>query len=291
MKVACLIITYTSAQQTYRLVKKLNNGDFDFYIHVDKKLDLETHRILFDIPNVYFIKNRVDIIWGSFTSVIATTNGLKQIEESGIKYDYVSLMSGQDYPIKSPEYITDFLEQNNGKQFIYYKDFKDWPGAQKRLDTYFLTDLKFRGKFRIQILLNSLIKKRKAPENITFYGFSTFWTLTIDCALHIVHYLENNPKLVRFIKYTFGSDEYIYPTVIMNSDYRNAVVNNNYQYVDWSAGGDRPKFLKAEDFENIIASDCIYGRKFNIDLDADIFDMIDDYNLKDEHSYTKQIIG
>ena len=108
MKVACLIITYTSAAQTLRMVNKLSNGQFDFYIHLDKKIPLDTHSALAGLPNVFFITERVDVQWGTFSSIRATVNGLKQIEASGIAYDYVNLMSGQDYPIKSADYILNF---------------------------------------------------------------------------------------------------------------------------------------------------------------------------------------
>src|ERR1700744_2465028 len=130
MKVACLIITYTSAAQTLRMITKMNNGDFDFYIHVDKKVSLDKYSVLFGVPNVYFIHERVDVKWGTFSSIRATVNGIKQIEASTIPYDYVNLASGQDYPIKSADYMINFLEKHNGSQFIHYLDFKDWPGAQ-----------------------------------------------------------------------------------------------------------------------------------------------------------------
>jgi hypothetical protein len=282
MKSAIIIVTYTSAKQTQRLIRKLNNGDFDFYIHLDKKVDLESHRILFDEPDVYFVKNRVDVKWASFTSVIATVNALKQIKESGIKYDYISNISGQDYPIKSPEYFTDFLRRNEGKQFIQYESFDVWTGAQKRTEKYHLADLKIKGKYFIQGLLNSLIKKRKIPRNIKVYGGggSTFWTLTQDCALFMVKYMEDHPEVVRYLKYIFGSDEFCYQTIIMNTVYKDSVVNNNYRYVDWSEGGYRPKVLKTEDFERLTATDCIFARKFNIDVDSNILDLVDNYNLR-----------
>lgn len=280
MKIACLIVTYTSAKQTLRLVQKLNNGDFDFYIHVDKKLDLNTHKILFDMPNVFFVRDRIDIKWASYTSVKATFNSLKQIEASGIKYDFVNLMSGQDYPIKSANYISSFLKKRIGKQFIHYKDFDEWTGAQGRIDKYHLADMGFMGKYHLQKLVNLFIDKRKVPDNIKPYGYSTFWTLSLDCALYIVKYVESNAAVQRYFKYTFGSDEFIYQTVVMNSIYKSDVINNNYRYVDWSAGGFRPKFLNTEDFDKLIASDCLFARKFNIDIDENILDLIDNENTK-----------
>lgn len=278
MKIACLIITYTSALQTQRLIHKLDNGHFDFYIHVDKKMPLETHSMLFDMPNVFFVKNRVDIKWASYTSITATFNALKQIGASGINYDFVTSISGQDYAIKSADYITDFLQRNIGKQFIHFVAFNEWTGVQRRIDKYHLEDLNILGRFYIQKLLNLLIPKRKPPKNIKVYGYSAFWTLSLDCALYIVKFVEGNPSLKRYFKYTFGSDEFIYQTVIMNSHYRDAVVNNNHRYIDWSEGGMRPKFLKTEDFEKLVESDCLFARKFNIEIDHQILDLIDEHN-------------
>lgn len=45
-------------------------------------------------------------------------------------------------------------------------------------------------------------------------------------------------------------------------------------------GGMNPKFLKIEDFEKIKESDCLFARKFNMDIDYTILDLIDIYNSK-----------
>jgi len=261
----------------------MNNGDFDFYIHLDKKIDLNTHRDLFDIPNVFFIKNRIDVKWAGYTIVKAAFNGIKQIVESGIKYDFINLLSGQDYPVKSPERISEFLQQQAGKQLIKCWDFEtEWAEALLRINKYHLTDTVFKGRYMVQRFINSIIK-RKTPFGLKFYGTnSTFWTLTPDCALYVVNYVESRHHLTRFLKFTWGSDEFVFQTIIMNSPYKDSVVNNNYRYIDWSAGGSRPKTLLTEDYEKIIASDDIFGRKFSIEVDSSILDLIDAENLADK---------
>ena len=123
MRFAVIIVTYTSPEQTKRLIDSLNNGQFDFYIHLDKKVDINTHRSLFDMPNVFFIHDRIDIKWAGFTTAEAALNSIRQIAASGIQYDFVNLITGQDYPIKSAGYIAGFLADNIGKEFILYKDF------------------------------------------------------------------------------------------------------------------------------------------------------------------------
>lgn len=280
MRFACLIVTYTSPRLTKRIIDKLNNGDFDFYIHLDKKVDMETHRELFDIPNVYFIKKRVDIKWAGFSTVVASFNGIQQIAETGIEYGSISLFSGQDYPIKSAAYISNFLKEHAGKQLVNHWDFEtQWTEAFERINKYHFTDVVFKGRYLVQSLLNRVIKKRWVPEDLKFYGTnSMFWTLTLECALYVMNYVENNSRLKRFLKYTWGSDEFIFPTVIMNSPFKDTLINNNFRYVDWSAGGARPKTLLTEDYDKIVQSGKIIARKFDIDADENILDMIDKEN-------------
>ena len=279
MRFACLIVTYTSPQQTKRLIDRLNNGDFDFYIHVDKKLPLESHKDLFDYPNVFFVKDRIDVKWAGYTVVEASFNGIRDIIESGREYAFINLLSGQDYPLKSADYISNFLKQFAGKQLIKHWDFEtEWDEAFARINKYHFTDKGFKGRYLLQRIINALVRRRP-PTNLRFYGTSsTFWTLTPDCALYVMSYVKSRPKLNRFLKYTWGIDEFIFQTIILNSHYRNSVINENYRYIDWSGGGSHPKLLITEDFEKIIATDNILGRKFNMDVDAHVLDLLDEHN-------------
>ncbi|RCH54571.1 glycosyl transferase [Mucilaginibacter hurinus] len=282
MRFALLIITYTSARQTKRMIDKLDNGNFDFYIHLDKKVDIDTHKILFDKANVFFMKNRLDIKWGGSNTMKAAFNGIREIVASGKEYAFINLLSGQDYPIKSASFIQDFLSANVGKQFIKYWSFKgEWEEAFERINKYHLTDFSFKGKYTVQKLINRLVKRPGPPVDLKFYGTnSTFWSLSPDCAMYVVDYVDKNRKLQKFFKYSWGNDEFIMQTIIMNSHYKDAAVNNNYRYVDWSEGGARPKFLTVADYDKLAASNCLFARKFSVDVDEQILDMIDEANKK-----------
>ena len=280
MKFAVIIVTYTSPKQTMRLIQSLDNGDFDFYIHLDKKIDLDTHRELFDIPNVFFIKDRVDIKWGGNTTVEATYNSIRQIAKSGKKYDFINLISGQDYPIKSAAYISNFLRKNIGKEFMTFKYFKtDWLEAQARVEKYHLNDYTFKGKTRLEQVLNFVTPKRKFPvDNMELCGQESFWTLSQECATYVVNYIDSNPKLKRFLKYTWGSDEFVFQSVLLNSPYKDRVVNNNLRFINWPPVGSRPNMFVAADFDRSMASDGLFGRKFDLNTDEKIFDLLDEKN-------------
>ena len=99
--------------------KSLSHQNFDFYIHVDKKFDINPHLFLKSIPNVYFINNRIDVKWAGFSTVTATFECIKEIAATGVKYDYINFLSGQDYPIKSADYINDFLVKTKQRSLSY----------------------------------------------------------------------------------------------------------------------------------------------------------------------------
>ena len=280
MKFAILIVTYSSAKQTKRLIQSMNNGQFDFYIHLDKKIDLETHRELFNMPNVYFVKNRIDIKWAGYTTVEAALSGIREIAASGIRYGFINLITGQDYPIKSADYIADFLTCNLGKEFMFFKDIEnDWTEARHRVEKYHFTDMTFRGRYAIQFFLNSFMPKRKFPLPIKLYGKETFWTLSLDCAKYVVDTIDSNPKLQRFLRFTWGSDEFIFQSIIMSSPFSANVVNKNYRFINWPGESvPRPTTFLTKDFDRIMASDCLFGRKFDINTDEKILDLLDRAN-------------
>jgi hypothetical protein len=118
LKIAHLILTHGSPLQLKRLVAKLLNPGTAVFIHVDLKTDINEYLFFENIPNVYLIKKRISVNWGGYSIVQATVNLCKEVIATGIDFDYLNLLSGQDYPIKSHEQIHQFLANNQGKAFI-----------------------------------------------------------------------------------------------------------------------------------------------------------------------------
>ena len=178
MKVAHLILTYTDPVQTERMIKALSNPNFDFYIHVDKKIDIAPHLYLGNLPNVYLIKNRVEVRWAGYNTVKATFSCIKEIANSGRLYHYIDFLSGQDYPIKSASYIQEFLSQHKGKEFIEAIDIAvNFKEDLPKLTRYHFVNFTFKGKYKLEWLCNILLGKRKIPASLTMYGKAMFWML------------------------------------------------------------------------------------------------------------------
>jgi len=93
--------------------------------------------------------------------------------------------------------------------------------------------------------------------------------------------LEENPQFKKQFEYTSCSDEHFFQMIVMNSHFKNDVINNNLRYTDWSGGGSSPKTLTIKDYDNLIKSDRLYARKFNLDEDENIIKMLKESFLKE----------
>src|ERR1700676_4001993 len=162
MRIACIIMAHKEPQQIERLLKKFNQLPFDFYIHTDKKINQEPFNYLASLPHVFFVKKRIRVRWASYNFFLAEIQAFKEVLASGIQYDFISIMSGQDYPIKPALSIYQFLEKNRERNFIAFEeDGVWWRTAINRISKYHFTNFGFRGRYRIQFLMNALLPARK----------------------------------------------------------------------------------------------------------------------------------
>ncbi|RKR85487.1 core-2/I-Branching enzyme [Mucilaginibacter gracilis] len=276
-KIAHLILAHNNPVQLSRLVSRLTHPDADIYIHLDGKADEGPFNFLLNTPNVYFIKSRVKVYWGAYSIVQATLNGFTQILASSKKYDYINLLSGNDYPIKSTRQIHEFFHHHPDRIFMEYltEDSDWWKQIKTRVTEYHLTDYHFPASYYAQVLMNKVWPKRKMPENIVFIGRSQWLTITPASAQYIVDYLRDNPKIQRFFRLSWGADEIAIQTILYNSPFKNKIENNNYRYIDWSEQKASPKTLTMADADKLIASPCLFARKFDLEKAPDIFNYLD----------------
>jgi len=295
MRIAYIILAHNYPEQLMRLIYKLNTDETSFFIHIDKKTDGKIFNQIFTelhkLPNVFFVK-RYNSGWGSFDIVKATLEGINSIVKTGIDFDYVIHLSGQDYLIKSNSYIKMLLQKNQEKEFIEYFPLPcgKWRGGGLRRieywhirwnNKYFCIPEKEEFKSPLASLLYSFLilllpKKRKLPEGFAIYGGSQFWCLTGECVKWINNFVKHNPKFVKRFNYTFCTDEIFFQTLILNSPFKDKVVNDHMRYIDWGdVNAHHPRILDKNDFEKIRQSKKLFARKFDTSKDSDILDMID----------------
>ncbi|HEY9301927.1 MAG TPA: beta-1,6-N-acetylglucosaminyltransferase [Phormidium sp.] len=121
-KILYLIITYTNPEQVLRLVKAIKSGspESQVVIHHDytnSKYYLSAS--LFEqFQEVYVLKNYVPVQWGHISWVQAVLCGISWAIENYLKFDWLVLLSGQDYPIQPIQKTEKFLEDTQYDGFM-----------------------------------------------------------------------------------------------------------------------------------------------------------------------------
>ena len=125
MKIAYIILCHKNAKQINMMIDALNDKENTFFIHLDKKSNIEN--LIKMGSNIHILPEdkRIDIKWGNISMIKATKNLLQAVFNSKEKYDYVWLLSGQDFPLKKQSEIKKYLEENRGKNFIEVIDQSD----------------------------------------------------------------------------------------------------------------------------------------------------------------------
>jgi hypothetical protein len=257
MKLAHLILAHNNPGQLQRLVNRLLHKNSTIYIHLDAKANMAEFQALAQIPSVCIIRNRIKVYWGGYSIVQATINSFAEILASGQSFDFINLLSGQDYPIKSTANIHQFLSQNKGKIFMHYLSVEnEWHEALPRIKKYHLANLKLPvGTYRVEQLINAVMPERKMPQGIVAMGRSQWFTATRESIAYIVDYVKNEQWVSRFFKMSWAADEIIFQTILFNSPFKDQMVNNNLLYIDWSEKKPSPKLLTMKDAAALKASD------------------------------------
>ncbi|WEK21216.1 MAG: beta-1,6-N-acetylglucosaminyltransferase [Candidatus Pedobacter colombiensis] len=281
MRIAHIIIAHKNPIQLERLIRKMQYPKFDFYIHIDKKVDIQNFLHLKDITRVFFIENRIVCNWGGYSTLQAIMNSLEEVHKNNVQYGCYNLLSAQDYPLKANSKIYDFLLKNEDKSFIYYEvdgsQSDWWKSAVQRFQKYHLTDFNFTGKFLVEKIINMLLPKRKFPLPLKLYGGAKacWWTINNECAAYLIMVLKKNNKFNSFLKFCWGTDEFVIPTMLMNSHLTDKIVNDNLRYIEFPKGKANPKILVSDDINDLLRSDMLFARKFDIEVDPNILDKID----------------
>lgn len=295
MKLAYIIVSHFNLEQTLRLFNRLNQKDTFFVFHVSKKCEPQYYEKLYaalkNQKNCLFSK-RVNVIWGGFSLVQAVLNAIDTLIESNYNFDYVFLLSGQDYPLKSLNQIIQILSEKQGKQFMEFIPFSKLNHIIDWLDKYHFWVGGFRFWHPHQRSDNMIIaiynfifflflpKNRKLPEGFVPYKGSTWWTLSKDC-IEFIHQQTQSPdgeKLIRYFKNTWHPAELFFQTFLMNSKYQNEIINDDLRFILWPDGKDdgHPKILTDADYNDIISSDRLFGRKFDSRVNEKILDLLDE---------------
>jgi len=290
-KLAYLILAHEDPIHLSKLVKSLDYNS-DFYIHIDKKSNIDDFKSHIQQDNVIFIKNRVPVYWADISMIDAEINLLDAALKHSYLYSHAVFLSGSCFPIKKKEYIYEFFTSQPKKEFLKFIDMRDSP-------EHYLKHIKFkwfRSPFivsnniyiqKIDKLIRYIVTKLKLKNDwddkiIPYFG-SQWIALTMECSKYVRDYHFSKNDFREMNKYTFSPDEHYIHTIVGNSKFSK---NSDGKMVFQGSGNWRlanfhiihpllgKKWYTLDDWNEIVNSDKLFVRKLNTKKSSDLVDKI-----------------
>src|SRR5215213_846136 len=267
-EIGFVLVTYQKPEQMLRLIRRLlaSFPGAPIACHHDfgqLPLDLE------QFPSeVRFVRPHLATAWGDFSVVRAFLSGLRLLYEGpdSPDWDWVVLLSGADYPIKSGARIVEDLA--GGRYDVYMHHERIEPGAFARDWQRSCYRRYFGSTYTIPFINRSLRPTTRSitirsprlrffdrPFSDRFHCFAgeAWLSASRKAVVHLLRQHSDGSPLARRYERSFIPEESYFHTLLGNApDLR--IANDSKRYTDWSEGRRHPKTLTVADLPRLLAS-------------------------------------
>lgn len=256
------------------LVSMLDDERNDIFLHVDKKSNmLEGVMLATSHARLFILQNRIDVRWGNLSQIKAEYALFEEAFRHG-PYAYYHLLSGQDLPIKSQDFIHRFFDLHQGKEFVGVNRGEEfeWDCRRKMMRYWLLTRFS-RSKFgvlnavtkRINKYLSVVLSLVLHREKMNFAKGANWVSITHPCVEYVI---SQKPFVLQRFNFTYCPDEFFVQTLVWNHpQFREALYCEGDEYegcmrlIDWKRGN--PYVWTMADQKEILASNRLFARKFS----------------------------
>jgi len=296
-----LILTHRNPRQIVRLTGTLLRGSPSSEVVVCHDLGgcpLQPS----DVPGARVLRTRERVRRSEWSLAQAYLDAVNTLAELGVEYDWLTYISGQDYPLRPLCEYEACVEGTGVDGFMTYGDIfgPDNPFAPRRHQGHrryyyryrrlpdgwqpWLRRLRFlngwTSAWHLHWLYGAYIatRVRQHPFTAAFrcYAGSNWHTLHRQCVEFLrTHVVQGDPVREHFAR-TMASDEAVVQTFLVNSG-RFRFDRDNLRFIDFTdSTTGSPLVLKTADFERLMTSGKFFARKFDMDTDARILDLLDE---------------
>jgi len=143
-KIAYCVQVHKQAELFIRLIRAIWHPENLYAVHVDRKASEAVWMTVNEACKVYsnvILLSRCVCRWGAWSLVESQLKSMQILLENGLDWSHWINLSGQDFPLKSPLQIHEFLKENPNKSFIRYfrpESRPDWKGEEVRIERIYI---------------------------------------------------------------------------------------------------------------------------------------------------------
>lgn len=271
---AYLIMAHGEFELLALLLQAIDDERNDIYVHIDRKAKDVPYAILKHAVRAsnltIFSKRR--IYWGDAGMIRCEYDLMKRAVTHG-NYSYYHFISGVDFPIVTQDELHDRLKNDTRNYITYRKEGEEGDFFYYKF-RYYYPFMKYMGKywqdskwyfFCNRILNRFLAFQKKHGINrvrhasLTYYKGENWFTLREEAVRYLLKkrwFVEKN------FFCTCCTDEIFAQTLLVNSEFRDTLVNHSYRLIDWTRG--EPYTYQIRDLTEILASDAFFVRKLTM---------------------------
>lgn len=233
MNLAYLISAHTDPQQLRRLICSLQ-PEAHFFIHIDKKSDIQPFMSIIKGDNIHFLSDRIDVRWGTILEVEYQMALIKAAVDHPTTFGRIFFISGMDYPLWSNEKISQWAENLGDKEVLCGMNMNT-PLLSRQQHELYSTPRPFfssawlsnKGNQRLSIICRTIKKHLGMRKPLAFtvegkewnlYKGSAWWCISETLAAYVLDVYEHKPEVLRYFTDSFGQAETLIQTIAFNSE-------------------------------------------------------------------------
>ena len=123
-------------------------------------------------------------------------------------------------------------------------------------------------------------KERKFPEYLKPFCGDQWFCINSDASKYIIAFINKYPDYLRYHKDSLLPDEMFFQSILLNTmdlKINENIINSTLKYIDWSKPNPPyPAIIGMDDFDACEKSEMLFARKFDLRVDKNILDKIDE---------------
>lgn len=307
MAIAFIIQTFKDLDQIDRLARTIEKGSSGGTVVVSHRgSDLDRKRLE--------ASPAIDRVLpspggrGRFGVIDGLISAMRWLEKQPQSYDWLMVLSGQDYPIRPLRELEAELAASDYDGYFHHFEALDAAGAlappmvwsQQEVDDRYMFDyavlkeqpttldralLKiprllsertsgYRLHTGFAIMVGKRVRQTPFTRDFKLYGGNYWMTINRKAVQSVLSFIDEHPDIVHYFRGVIVPEEAFLQTVLAN-DPALRLSNHELRYYEFDQRHGHARDFTMADLRRVLDSGCYFARKFDMHQHPDVLDALD----------------